>query len=138
MTPGSDSAAPQNLFISYSERDRNLIRPLVKALGESTARLHLDEWGASSEAGHLPSPELPWDGILVVSPTALDNQAILAGFARYLKEADRRRRVPILVGAVADVPSFLVGYAWVDFRSRMGRSFQSALEELMDLLQPGE
>lgn len=124
----------QRIFFSYAAVDRNLIRPLVKAVTDTGARVHLEEWTSSGSGGEPPLSDGPWDGVLVVSPAALLDQRILNGFGRYLQGAGDRRRVPILVGTVPEVPSFLVGFAWVDFRSRLSRSFQDALEELFDLL----
>ena len=134
MTTSPANPPRQNIFFSYAATDRNLIRPLIKAVTDTGARLHLEEWTASGSSGEPPLSEGAWDAVLVVSPAALLDQQILNGFGRYLAPPGELRRVPILVGTVPEVPSFLVGFAWVDFRSRLGRSFADALEELFDLL----
>ncbi len=121
-------------FISHSRVDGEWVRRLKGALEDKGVKVWLDRdeirpgdlFVTSLEVGLSDSTAV----LIVVSPEAIGSPWVEEEYARALAQAsDRRRRVIPCLLRDAELPAFLAGRQWVDFRD--DSKFAESLEHLL-------
>lgn len=121
--PEVDDGVAWDVFLSYADVDRELVRPLAVELHQRHFRVFFDEWEIS--AGEVVVRRLEegvegsTHGILAVSPRTMAQPRARAVYAALLDKAvvEGRRLVPVLVGrGDVTLPAFLRTRQCVDLR----------------------
>lgn len=130
-----------DVFLSYSRRDAG---EWARVLAENLERLGVRVWwdGWEVRPGDVLVHELDrglqdsLNGILVVSPAALESDWVRQEYAALMQRAieGRRRIVPVLY-ADGPLPPLLASRVWVDFRGADGPEYEARVRELADLLR---
>jgi tetratricopeptide (TPR) repeat protein len=130
-----------DVFLSYSRRDAG---DWSRVLAENLERLGVRVWwdGWEVQPGDVLVHELDrgiqdsLNGIVVVSPAALESVWVQQEYAALMQRAieGRRRIVPVLY-ADADLPPLLASRVWVNFRGADGPEYEARVRELADLLR---
>ena len=121
--PKADDGVSWDVFISYAQADRELVRPLAVDLHQRHFRVFFDEWELS--AGEVATRRLEegvdgsTHGLLAVSPRTMVQPRVQEQYAALLDKAvtEGRWLIPVLVGrGDAKLPAFLRTRQCVDLR----------------------
>ncbi len=114
-----------DVFLCHNSKDKSVVKNIALQLKQRGLRPWLDEW-------HL-RPGLPWQRALEQQIDSIGAAAVFVGpdgmgpwqqmeQEAFLREFDRRGCpvIPVILPGVQkqpDLPTFLKGMTWVDFRS---------------------
>ena len=130
-----------DVFVSYSQEDREWVAELASALRSRGFRVFFDRWSIQPGASWLDELRAGLEkskaGIVVLSPSAVKSEWVSAELAALLMQAGSRSSplIPILYRDVK-LPEPLASFQSIDFRDTTDEARAQALESLSRALMP--